>query len=135
MILRVVLLLTPPFLISVQGHHFRITTLHSPPFITEFGVDSMDGMFAEVFKALQECQFLAQIFTHSSYLLSFILQDIMNFTFSVVTPEDKAYGAYEEKTGQWSGMVGQLARREVDIGSEDVCECTQVGSVHVSLLP
>jgi len=57
----------------------------------------MEGMFAEVFHALQE---------------------IMNFTYDLGQPEDGEWGALIiNSSGLWTGMVGQLQRQDIDIGN------------------
>ena len=53
-----------------------------------------NGMFVEVFKELS---------------------DLLNFTYTVTTPPDGQWGALKED-GTWSGMVGQLETKKVDIG-------------------
>ena len=54
----------------------------------------MEGMFAEVFHALQE---------------------VMNFTYVLKPPEDGEWGAVKDDN-TWTGMVGMLAAKEIDIG-------------------
>ncbi len=39
----------------------------------------------------------------------------MNFTYEMGSPEDGEWGI--DKEGNWTGMVGQLQRREIDIGT------------------
>ena len=45
------------------------------------------------------------------------LSNLLNFTYSVTSPSDKQWGAINSD-GTWSGMVGQLVRKEVDIGNK-----------------
>ncbi|XP_042237196.1 probable glutamate receptor [Homarus americanus] len=42
------------------------------------------------------------------------LADSLNFTYKIVQPGDRAWGA-KLPNGTWSGMVGQVSRQEVDI--------------------
>ena len=39
----------------------------------------------------------------------------MNFTYDVRQPPDKSYGVIKEN-GSWSGIIGMLQRKEIDIG-------------------
>ena len=55
----------------------------------------MTGMFAEVFDNLQE---------------------IMNFTYTLIKPPDGQWGSIQPD-GSWSGMVGLLVSGKIDIGS------------------
>ncbi len=55
------------------------------------------GMFAEIFESLR---------------------DVMNFTYSVVRPPDKQWGAIQ-KDGTWNGMVRMLQMDEIDIAPTD----------------
>jgi len=43
-------------------------------------------------------------------------QGILNFTFTCVDTIDGNWGTLEED-GSWNGMVGMLAMKQVDIGS------------------
>ena len=53
-----------------------------------------NGMFVEVFKELSK---------------------LLNFTYTVTTPTDGQWGVRKDD-GTWSGMVGQLETKTVDIG-------------------
>ena len=44
------------------------------------------------------------------------LSNLLNFTYEVTSPSDNQWGAINSD-GTWSGMVGQLVRKEVDIGN------------------
>ena len=57
----------------------------------------MDGMFAEVY---------------------FSLQEIMNFTFTLIQPPDKQWGTLQPY-GSWSGMVNLLQTQQVDFAASD----------------
>ena len=39
----------------------------------------------------------------------------MNFTYSVTKPEDNQWGAIQNDSS-WTGMVGMLIRKEIDLG-------------------
>ena len=43
------------------------------------------------------------------------LREALNFTTTIVRPPDKSWGT-ANSTGHWSGMVGQVQRKEADIG-------------------
>lgn len=85
---------------DLGGIQFQVATLLSAPYVTKMepnnvtGSYEMEGMFAEVFYALQ---------------------DIMNFTFVLRPPPDGEWGG-DLGNGSWSGMVGMLQRGEIDIG-------------------
>jgi hypothetical protein len=56
----------------------------------------MQGMFADVFHSIQA---------------------IMNFTYDLSTPADGEWGALvANSTDLWTGMIGQLQRKDIDIG-------------------
>ena len=44
------------------------------------------------------------------------LQEIMNFTYTVIKPPDEQYGAIQPD-GTWSGMVKLLANQDIDIAT------------------
>ena len=54
-----------------------------------------NGMFVDVFKELSR---------------------LLNFSYTVIEPPDGQWGAMKPD-GKWSGMVGQLERKEVDFGT------------------
>ncbi|TRY79474.1 hypothetical protein TCAL_06561 [Tigriopus californicus] len=91
---------------DLEGIEFKIATLYSPPYLTAKipinqsdsgapGSYAMAGMFADVFLNLKE---------------------IMNFTFVVTKPEDEQWGAVNSDGITWSGMVGMLQNKEIDMG-------------------
>ena len=41
---------------------------------------------------------------------------IVNFTYEINQVKDGKYGAQDKETGVWSGMVGELIRKEADLG-------------------
>ena len=49
------------------------------------------------------------------------LQEIMNFTYSVIKPPDGKYGAVQPD-GTWSGMVGLLTTQDIDIAAFTVTQ-------------
>ena len=76
-----------------------VTTLGYLPYIgwsqNEKGEIHLDnGTFVEVFKELSE---------------------LLNFSYTVTNPPDGEWGS-EKDDGTWSGMVGQLETKMVDIG-------------------
>ena len=49
------------------------------------------------------------------------ISKIVNFTYEINLVKDGKYGAQDKETGVWSGMVGELIRKEADLGKfEDV---------------
>ena len=55
----------------------------------------------------------------NDHLTGFIsLQEIMNFTYTVIVPPDGEYGVIQPDGG-WTGMVKLLANQEVDIAAAD----------------
>ena len=79
----------------------KIYTLESIPYITKLNKVSgnseeyeMEGMFAEVF---------------------FALQSVLNFTYTLKKPPDGNWGALQSD-GTWNGMVRLLQDKEADIG-------------------
>ncbi|XP_059085839.1 glutamate receptor ionotropic, kainate 5-like [Tigriopus californicus] len=94
---------------DLEGIEFKIATLYSPPYLTAKipinqsdsgapGSYAMAGMFADVFLNLKE---------------------IMNFTFVVTKPEDEQWGAVNSDGITWSGMVGMLQNKEIDMAITD----------------
>ena len=45
---------------------------------------------------------------------------IVNFTYEIHLVKDGKYGAQDKETGVWSGMVGELIRKEADLGKSNV---------------
>ena len=53
----------------------------------------------------------------NDHLTGFIsLQEIMNFTYTVIVPPDGEYGVIQPD-GRWSGMVKLLANHDIDIAT------------------
>ena len=75
----------------------------------------MSGIFGDVFCDLKVSNFVRKFYKVVNCLL-FILQDIMNFTFNIERPKDGEWGILQ-KNGSWTGMVGMLARQEIDFGT------------------
>ncbi|XP_068201687.1 glutamate receptor ionotropic, kainate 2-like [Palaemon carinicauda] len=48
------------------------------------------------------------------------LSQVLNFTVQFEEPPNEEYWGREEKNGSWSGMMGKLARNEVDLGVVDL---------------
>jgi len=101
-----------------QGLNLRVTTLESPPYLTaHYGGHGtieeprMEGMFADIFHALQEK---------------------MNFTYDLGKPPDFEWGVVKsDEPGAWTGMVGQLQRRDVDIGTQNnMCKIYLILVIH-----
>ena len=89
---------------DLQGVLLKTTALIDTPYITTMapvqgksGFFHMEGMFAEVY---------------------FSLQEIMNFTFTLVQPPDKQWGTLQHD-GSWSGMVNLLQTQQVDVAATD----------------
>ena len=88
---------------DLQGVVMRIAALESVPYITAMipiqgqpGYFQMEGMNAEVFFALQE---------------------IMNFTITLIQPPDMQWGALQSD-GSWSGIVHLLQTQQVDFATD-----------------
>ena len=43
-----------------------------------------------------------------------VLSSMLNFTFKCRETEDGLFGNIDGKTGQWTGLVGAVARKEAD---------------------
>ena len=89
---------------DLQGVLLKTTALIDTPYITTMapipgqpGFFHMDGMFAEVY---------------------FSLQEIMNFTFTLIQPPDMQWGALQPD-GSWSGIVNLLQTQQVDFAASD----------------
>ncbi|TRY79477.1 hypothetical protein TCAL_06562, partial [Tigriopus californicus] len=91
----------------------------SPPYITSMipitvsnsGIPmdySLGGMFADVF---------------------FNLQEILNFTFQVTQPPDGEWGAILGESQGWSGMIGMLQNKEIDMAIADFTVTKERSSV------
>ena len=64
------------------------------------------------------------------------ISKIVNFTYEINLVKDGKYGAQDKETGVWSGMVGELIRKEADLGKfEDVFGLTSQSAIlHLSTL-
>ncbi|EFX79318.1 hypothetical protein DAPPUDRAFT_104438 [Daphnia pulex] len=80
----------------IQGRHFRIGTIHAPPYIiiehTGRNISHVNGFVHQIVAWLAEKH---------------------QFTFEYVGPPDGAYGAFVN--GSWNGMVGMVIAGEIDI--------------------
>ncbi|XP_046651122.1 glutamate receptor 1-like [Daphnia pulicaria] len=80
----------------IQGRHFRIGTIHAPPYIiiehTGRNISHVNGFVHQIVSWLAEKH---------------------QFTFEYVGPPDGAYGAFVN--GSWNGMVGMVIAGEIDI--------------------
>ena len=76
----------------------------------------MEGMFAEVFFALQVKIVPFLKFETRRKVAQF--QDVLNFTFTTIKPADRQWGALQAD-GSWTGMVHRLQTQQVDIAATD----------------
>ena len=76
----------------------------------------MEGMFAEVFFALQVKIVPFLKFETRRKVAQF--QDVLNFTFTTIKPADRQWGALQAD-GSWTGMVHLLQTQQVDIAATD----------------
>ena len=88
---------------DLQGLTLKVATLNSPPYITSMvqngdGEWVMEGMFAEVFHSLQH---------------------VLNFSYTLQPSVDGEWGAISSDGVNWSGMVGMLQRKDIDIAATD----------------
>ena len=81
---------------TLNEKHLTIAAEHWPPFFTISG-EKKNLIFSGVM----------------SLVLDY-LQTAMNFTSTIVQPPDGTWGALDDKTGRWGGMVGMVRRNEVD---------------------
>ena len=81
---------------ALNGKHLIIAAEHWPPFFTISG-DQIHPMFSGVM----------------SLVLDY-LQTTLNFTSTFVRPQDGTWGAFDETSHRWGGMVGMVKRNEVD---------------------
>lgn len=77
-----------------------MTSLADPPYIATLEKNSkgeyeFSGIYPDIF---------------------FTLQDIMNFTYVLTPPSDGHYGTLSSDGVTWTGMVGLLQAKEMDIG-------------------
>ena len=89
---------------NLEGHHFRVAAMPSNPYVTGMipAGFSTDGSMTYRFTG-----FFAEIYDN--------LQGIMNFTYEVIKPPDRQWGAIQPD-GTWNGMVKLLANQEIDMG-------------------
>ena len=48
-------------------------------------------------------------------IIYLIFQNSLNFTYTLIKPSDGQWGIL--KNGKWTGMIGALQHKEVDIGN------------------
>ncbi|OXU29699.1 hypothetical protein TSAR_006447 [Trichomalopsis sarcophagae] len=75
----------------------RIATVRESPFTMADHAENRDTLYGLFGSVLRE------------------LKDMANFTAELIAAEDY-YGSYEPMTGKWSGVIGRLVSKEVDIG-------------------
>ncbi|OXU28208.1 hypothetical protein TSAR_008341 [Trichomalopsis sarcophagae] len=78
---------------TLAGKNLRIATVKDSPFIAA-QQGPLSGLFATI---LEE------------------LSSTLNFSMSIAYKED-SYGIYNESTGVWTGVIGRLDRKDVDLG-------------------
>ena len=81
---------------GLDGKHLIIAAEHWPPYFIISG-DLEHPVFSGVM----------------SLVLRY-LQTSLNFTSTIVRPPDATWGAFDEESGRWGGMVGMVNRSEVD---------------------
>ena len=107
---------------DLQGLQLKVASKVSKPYISEIIPDDetdfkMSGLFAEVFFNLQVSpRLLNEGHIYESIIAIHLLQSIMNFTFKVEKPPDGEWGV-KLSNNSWTGMVGMLIRKEIDIGN------------------
>ena len=84
---------------DLYGFRFKIAALPSRPYLSlVYNNDTMKyqmyGMFADVFH---------------------VLQNILNFTYEFEQPQDGTFGNLDASGENWTGMIGQLIRGEIDM--------------------
>ncbi len=96
--------------------------MQSAPYITRVGPPqngsalTMDGMFAHVFHEIQVRCVSGSGAVFVQCVDDFYVQDVLNFKYNLTTPPDGEWGA-DSGNGSWTGMVGMLQRRDIDIGT------------------
>ncbi len=87
---------------NLRGTKFKVVTEFSPPYTTKLSKESgswqMDGMFSQVFHTLQ---------------------NKLNFTYELENSIDGQWGVVKPDGVTWTGMVGMLMRKDVDIAATD----------------
>ena len=79
------------------------------------GEYEMTGWYSDVWSELPVSRLYATENHKEAFVSHFFLQDIMNFTYTLRKPSDGQWGVL--KNGKWTGMIGALQRKEVDIGN------------------
>ena len=89
-------------ILIIQGITLSVTSQHNMPYVSlmkngDGELQLHNGKFVEVFKELS---------------------DRLNFSYTVINPPDGEWGVLKED-GTWSGMVGQLETKKVDLAVTD----------------
>ena len=72
---------------------------------------------------------------YGPYLAGFIsLQELMNFTYTVIKPPDGRYGAIQPD-GTWNGMVKLLADQDIDIAAATIAVTLERSTVMTFATP
>ncbi|OQV24468.1 putative glutamate receptor [Hypsibius exemplaris] len=98
---------------NLRGRKLRIAVMQSPPFLqrnetayAEFtGGNETLGLYQGVIPSMLRT-----------------LSSVLNFRYELVFTKkgDQFYGAKDERTGKWNGLVGMLQRKEVDMIAADL---------------
>ena len=81
---------------GLDGKHLIVAAEHWPPYFIISG-DLEHPVFSGI---------MSQVLNY--------LQTSINFTSTIVRPPDATWGAFDEESGRWGGMVGMMKRNEVD---------------------
>ena len=85
---------------TFQGVALTVTSLQSIPFISLKQDENDETLFVE--------RIFVDIFME--------LSNLLNFSIVVTSPPDNQHGVMKND-GTWSGMIGQLVEKEVDVGT------------------
>ncbi|XP_076357695.1 putative glutamate receptor isoform X2 [Tachypleus tridentatus] len=83
-----------------HGRHLVVAAPHSPPYV----------IFQNANGSLPN-KVVEGVFTR---LMTFLSKEL-NFTYSIVRPEDNEWGVHDETTGNWTGGIQLLLARKADI--------------------
>lgn len=103
-----------------QGATLKFQSVHDPPggiWLNQIpGTDEYEfsGKHPEIWFALQVNRIKLKLHSiRSKY--KHIFQERLNFTYTVKTPKDGAWGVVNED-GSWTGMIGSLINKDCDVG-------------------
>ncbi|XP_076326278.1 glutamate receptor ionotropic, delta-2-like [Tachypleus tridentatus] len=84
---------------DLQGVHLNVTTIHAPPYVIVGKSANGKPLFR-------------------GYLIDVIetLSKLLNFRYTLQNVSDSSYGLFDQKTGTWDGIIGELSREESDVG-------------------